>query len=134
MRPVVTVSSNTLDAKNLVDGKDDTVWLTTHDDDIPTLVFEFPRTLKARRLLLSQAFPRPGDLGRAAVIKEIEVAWNKRRKFIRIKLHDNPLAPTEYEFSKTLSLRRLTIRIIRRSGKAGLPVGFAEIVLKAKRK
>jgi hypothetical protein len=98
------------------------------------LTLAFPRSIKARRLVLTQALVRDDDRARIGVIKEIEVSWNKSNNFVRIKMHEDPLAPTEYEMKKLRLLRHMTIRVVSRSGKAGLPVGFAEITLAAKRR
>ncbi len=129
IRVEVTASSNPKDAKNVADGKDNTLWLSAPRDAAPTLTLEFPKTIKVRRLLLTQALQRDGDLKRIGVIREIEVAWNKSKRFVRIKMHEDPLALTRYEFPKIRVLRRMTLRVVSRSGKTDLPVGFAEIVL-----
>ena len=134
VRVAVTASSNPKNAKHVADGKDNTVWLSAPKDAATSLTLVFPRSIKARRMVLTQALVRDDDRARIGVIKEIEVSWNKSKNFVRIKMHEDPLAPTEYELKKLRSLRHMTIRVVSRSGKAGLPVGFAEITLAAKRR
>ena len=131
---VLNASSNQKTVKNACDGNDGTHWLADAKDATPTLTFEFSETVTVRRLILSQALQRREDLARVGMVQAIEVAFGKSKKFERIEMHQNPLAPTEFEFSKSRKVRKLTLRIVERSGKAGLPVGFAEIALASKRR
>ena len=90
---------------------------------------EFPKPVTARRLLLSQALQRRADLARVGLITAIDFGWNKSKRFERFEMNPNPMAPTEFRFPKARKLRKFTLRIVGRSGKAGLPVGFAEVVI-----
>ena len=131
---VLKASSNPKTVRNACDGNDGTHWLTEGKDATPTLTLEFAQTVRVRRLILSQALQRREDLARVGVIRTIEVAFGKSKKFERIEMHKNPLAPTEFEFSKQRKVRTMTLRIVERSGKAGLPVGFAEVALARNRR
>ncbi len=61
-------------------------------------------------------------------------AWNKSKKFVPIEMNANPLAPTVYEIPKARKVRKMVLKIVKRGGKEGLPVGFAEIVFGGARK
>ena len=71
---------------------------------------------------------------RMGLVRRIEVRINTEKRPIQIDLHPNPLAPTEHQFKKPKRVRKMTVKVITRGGKPGLPVGFAEIVLEGKRK
>lgn len=132
-RVKVIASSNPKEAQKVVDGNNATFWLCDPKDARPTLTLVFSRTIKARRLMLTQALQRDADLGRIGVITAVEVAWNKSKRFERIELHEDPLAPTEFVFPKTRVLRRMTLRVVGRKGRPGLRLGLAEVSLAGKR-
>lgn len=131
---VVTVSSTPKTAKHLHDGNDGTHWMAAPKDAIPTLVFTFRRPVTVRRVILSQPLQNHGDTARIGVITAVEIAVGKSKKFKRYELNSNPLAPTDIEFLRAKKIDKLSLRIIERSGKAGLPVGFAEVAMKSKKK
>ena len=131
---VVSASSNQKTAMNACDGRDGTHWLAAPSDPTPTLTLVFPEAVSIRHLAMSQALKNRGDLDRVGVIKAVEVAWGKSRKFKRIEMNPNPLAPTEYELSRTRKVDRVVLRIVERDGRGGMPVGFAEITLAGRRR
>ena len=45
-----------------------------------------------------------------------------------------PMAPTEHAFRKLQRVSTIAIKVAKRGGKPGLPVGFAEVVLDEKKK
>lgn len=130
----VTATSNPNTAGHAADGQTHTSWLCEKGDREAMLTFEFDEPVKARRLLLTQPFQRREDIERMGLIRRIEVRINKEKRPIQIDLHPNPLAPTDHQFKKPKRVRKMTVKVITRGGKPGLPVGFAEIVLEGKRK
>ena len=77
----------------------------------------------------------PNDGFMRALIKlEGEVRINGANRPIVIDLHPNPMAPTEHAFRKLQRVTEMTIKVVKRGGKPGLPVGFAEVVLDEKKK
>ena len=56
------------------------------------------------------------------------------KKPVKVDMHPNPLAPTEVELKRVRLVRSITVKVVSRGGKPGLPVGFAEVVLEGKRK
>ena len=127
------MSSNPKQAKLAADGMIHTSWLCGPKDAKPTLTFEFKKPIRARRLILTQPLQRREDLQRLGLIQQVELTWRKGKEVEIIEMNRNPLAATTYEFPTPRTLRKLTLRIVKRSGKAGLPVGFAEIVLAGKK-
>ncbi len=134
VKPKVTASSNPKAAANVFDGNDVTHWIPGVKDATPTLTLEFESPVAVRRLILTQALKRREDLARVGVIRAIEIAWNKSRKFERILMNPDPMAPTEFELQKARRVRKLTLRIVGRSGDRKLPYGLAEIVLGTKKR
>jgi hypothetical protein len=67
------------------------------------------------------------------LIRQVEVSCNGKKPF-KVDMHANPLAATEFKLPKTQRVRTMTLKVVSRGGKPGLPVGFAEVVLEGKRK
>ena len=109
-----------------------THWLSDKTDKTPTLTFEFDDPIKTRWLILTQPLQKRDDINRMGLIRQVEVSCNGKKPFL-IDMHPNPLAATEFKMSKTYRVRTMTVKIRKRGGKPGLPVGFAEIVLEGKR-
>ena len=86
-----------------------------------------------RRLTMTQALQNPASLATRGVIRTVEVTLGKSKKPERIEMHQNPLAATQFEFARVRKVRTVTVKVVRRTGKAGLPVGFAEIAISSKR-
>ncbi|MCA8975751.1 MAG: hypothetical protein KDC98_13600 [Planctomycetes bacterium] len=124
-----TASSNATQARQAVDGMIHTHWLGDAADEAPTLSFEFAESVKARSLTLTQPLQRAEDAERIGVITRLELTCNRDKNPIVVDMDPNPLAATVVELPRTRQLRLLSLRVVGRSGKAALPVGFAEIVL-----
>lgn len=129
LKVAIAASSNQKTAARAADGLIHTEWLCAATDKAPTLTFEFDDKVKARRLILTQPFKRREDIKRIGLIRQVEVTWNKEKRSVIIDMNPNPLAPTVYEFMRMRTVRKMTLKVITRGGKAGLPLGFAEIVL-----
>jgi hypothetical protein len=128
----VTSSSQPKNAAKAADGLTHTHWLSDKTDKTPTLTFEFDDPIKTRWLILTQPLQKRDDINRMGLIRQVEVSCNGKKPFL-IDMHPNPLAATEFKMSKTYRVRTMTVKIRKRGGKPGLPVGFAEIVLEGKR-
>ena len=102
-------------------------------DANPTLVLEFPELTSVRRLTMTQALQNMSSLATRGIIRTVEVTLGNSKKPERIEMHQNPLASTQFEFARARKVRRVTLKVVRRAGKAGLPVGFAEIAISSKR-
>ena len=130
----VTATSNPTTAPQAADGKMHTSWLCTKDDQDATLTLTFPDAVKARRIMLTQPFQKREDIQRMGLVRQIEVRINGGKRPVVIDLHPNPMAPTEHAFRKLQKVKTMTLKVIKRGGKPGLPVGFAEVVLDEKKK
>lgn len=130
---VIKASSNQKGAPAVHDGKDGTHWLAAAKDANPTVTLEFPEMTLVRRLTMTQALQNPASLATRGVIRTVEVTLGKSKKPERIEMHQNPLAATQFEFARVRKVRTVTVKVVRRTGKAGLPVGFAEIAISSKR-
>ena len=129
----VTASSLPKSAMKAADGLTHTHWLCDPNDKEPTLTFEFDEPIKARWLILTQPLQKREDIERMGLVRQVEVSWNGKKPFT-IDMHPNPLAPTEFEMPRSRRVRTMTLKVVGRGGKPGLPVGFAEVVLEDKRK
>ena len=114
-------------AAKAADGLTHTHWLSDKTDKTPTLTFEFDDPIKTRWLILTQPLQKRDDINRMGLIRQVEVSCNGKKPFL-IDMHPNPLAATERKMSKTYRVRTMTVKIRKRGGKPGLPVGFAEIM------
>lgn len=132
-KPKITVSTNPKGAKNLIDGLDATHWRADAKDGTPTITFEFKNPVLARRLILTQALKSRADLNRFGTIRAVEFGWDRSRKTERFEMNSNPMAPTVFTFRKVRKIRSFTLRIVERDGKKNAPLGFAEVILGAKR-
>jgi hypothetical protein len=130
---VIKASSNQKGAIAVVDGKDASHWVAGAKDANPTLVLEFPELTAVRRLTMTQALQNRGSFATRGIIRTVEVTLGNSKKPERIEMHQNPLAPTEFEFARARKVRKVTVKVVRRAGKAGLPVGFAEIAISSAR-
>jgi hypothetical protein len=130
----VTATSNAAAAVQAADGQMSTSWLCDKADQEATLTLTFPEPVKARRLLLTQPFQKREDIQRMGLVRQIEVRVNGSKRPVVIDLHPNPMAPTEHAFRKLQRVKTMTVKVIKRGGKPGLPVGFAEVVLDEKKK
>ena len=82
---------------------------------------------------MTQPLQKRDDINRMGIIRQLEVSCNGKRPF-RIDMHPNPLAATEWKLPKTVRVNTITLKVVSRGGKPGLPVGLAEVVLEGKRK
>ena len=130
----VTASTNPTTALQAADGKMSTSWLCTAQDQAASLTLTFPEPVKARRLMLTQPFQRREDILRMGLVRKIEVRVNGSNRPVVIDLHPNPMAPTVHVFRKLQRVKTLNVKVVKRGGKPGLPVGFAEVVLDDKKK
>ena len=128
-----TASSLPKNAAKAADGLNHTHWLCDPKDQTPTLTLEFDDAIKTRWLVLTQPLQKRDDINRMGIIRQVEVSCNGKKPF-QVDMHANPLAATEFQLSKTQRVRSLTLKVVSRGGKPGLPVGFAEVVLEGKRK
>ncbi len=133
MKVTVTVSSREKEAPRVVDGMTHTHWLCDPEDESPTVTLEFEEPVRVRRLVLTQPLQKREDLRRMGLIRRLEVQWNDSKSTEFIELHPNPLAATEYELKRTKRVRKLTLQVVDRGGKPGLPVGFSEIVVERRK-
>ena len=130
----VTASSNPTTAAQAADNKMHTSWVCEANDTTAELTLTFPAPVKARRLMLTQPFQKREDIQRMGLVRKVEVRINGANRPIVIDLHPNPMAPTEHAFRKLQRVTEMTIKVVKRGGKPGLPVGFAEVVLDEKKK
>jgi hypothetical protein len=121
------------DAAKAADGLNHTHWLCEPQDKAPTLTLEFKDSIKTRWLILTQPLQKRDDINRMGLIRQVEVSCNGKKPF-KVDMHANPLAATEWKLPKTMRIHTMTLKIVSRGGKPGLPVGFAEVVLEGKRK
>ena len=124
----VEASSSAEAAALAVDAKDGTHWVCTKDDTDPTYTIELQATVRATRLLVSQPAQHDDDLAKFDHVQAIQVRLNNDKKWYRVAVNPDPLAPTEFPFGRARRLRRVTIRITERVRRTGL-AGFAEISL-----
>jgi len=121
------------EAAKAADGLNHTHWLCEPTDKAPTLTLEFDDSIKTRWLIMTQPLQKRDDINRMGIIRQLEVSCNGKRPF-RIDMHPNPLAATEWKLPKTVRVNTITLKVVSRGGKPGLPVGLAEVVLEGKRK
>lgn len=128
MKITATATSNGDRALMSADGVDTTHWVSTKDDDTPTLTLDLEKTVAARRILLTQPPTHDGEVARFDQVLEVELRFNNDKKSTRIRLDPDPIALTAFELPETRRVRRLTLTItdrVRRTGAAG----FAEVGL-----
>ncbi len=133
-KPQIETSSNSKQKDLVADGMIHTHWLCEKEDANPTVTIKLPVSLKVRRLILVQPMQKQEDLERIAPIMMVEVSWNKGKKTSLVAMNRNPLAPTVFELPKPVKMSKLIIRVKSRGGRAGLPVGFSEVLLEGTRK
>jgi hypothetical protein len=119
--------------ERLCDGSLEKRWRCRAGDEKPWVRITLDRPLKAERLLLTHALPRPqhSDTPRAT---KVVVVVNQKEQFA-LELNPDVLEKTTLEFGAVLLVKELEVRILEcRDRKAGgEPVGFAELELQRKR-
>ncbi|MEE2888775.1 MAG: LamG-like jellyroll fold domain-containing protein [Planctomycetota bacterium] len=130
---VIKASSNQKGATAATDGKDASHWVADAKDANPSLTLEFPESTLVRSLTMTQALKNRGSLATRGIIRTVEITLGNSKKPERIEMHQNPLACTQFEFARGRKVRKVTLKIVRRAGKPGLPLGFAEIALSRQR-
>lgn len=119
--------------ERVCDGSFERRWRCAAGDEKPWLRLTLDRPIKAERLLLTHALPRPihSDAPRAT---KVVVVVNQKELF-PLDLDPDVLAKTVLEFGALLAIRELEVRIVEsRDRKTGSePVGFAELELQRKR-
>jgi concanavalin A-like lectin/glucanase superfamily protein len=122
-------------AARALDGKQATAWVCDPIDEIPWISLKLTRPVKMRKLVLSPVDSSLATEGQHDRIIRIEVTVNQDDPF-ELEMEADPMAVTAYSFTKTISLRRLQIRILDRQPGALFPgsAGFAEISAESARR
>jgi len=111
-----------------VDGIQFSAWITKENDKDPTLTLEFARPVRANTLLLSPIDSSEFNAKRYARPTKVELWVNKEREPRVVELLDSLDRKTQVALGKTMSIRRLVLRVVEtRRGQSGLSTGFAEV-------
>lgn len=115
-----------------VDGLYATSWLTKGGDAEPRIRIEFPKPIKADRIVLAHARPSVTDFRNAARARVVEVYLNRNREPIRIEMDPESPLRVEALFERATSVRAFEVRILEWTPGTALKnaVGFAEIELR----
>jgi hypothetical protein len=114
-----------------VDGRQPTCWLATPEDAQPVLTLQFPRPVRATRLLLGQAAARLADAGDYDRITRVRLRVNDSRQTSEHALDADELAPTAIPLDRSRPIRKLEIAVLERvpGQKQKGRCGFAEVAL-----
>ncbi len=119
--------------QRVCDGSFEGRWRCAAGDEKPWLRITLDRMIKAERLLLTHALPRPEHSSSPRVSKVVVVV-NQKEQFA-LELDPDVLAKSALEFGATLAVKELEVRIVecRDRKSASEPVGFSELELQRKR-
>lgn len=119
--------------QRVCDGSFEGRWRCAAGDERPWLRITLDRAIKAERLLLTHALPRPEHSASPRASKVVVVV-NQKEQF-PLDLDPDVLAKSVLEFGATLAVKELEVRIVecRDRKSASEPVGFSELELQRKR-
>lgn len=119
--------------ERVCDGSFERRWRCKADDPTPWIRVVLDRPIKADRLLLTHALPRPQHSDSARVSRA-ELVINQKERF-DVALSPDVLEKTVVEFRQLMLVREIEVRVLecRDRKPAGDPVGFAEIELQRPR-
>lgn len=123
---------NGMRAAHAVDGLYSTTWLSANGDAEPRIRIEFPKPIKADRILLAHGRPSVTEFRQAARAKVVEVYLNRNREPIRIEMDPESPMRVEAPFERATSVRAFEVRILEwaQGTSSKDTVGFAEIELR----
>jgi hypothetical protein len=105
-------------------------WISSEEDEQPTITIELRRSFRADRVLLSQVNACLEENGRKARVDRVGIVVNRSREVLEFDLNEDERLKTVCRLPKTVGIRRIEIRILERSaGQASRATGFAEVVL-----
>lgn len=119
--------------QRVCDGSFEGRWRCAAGDEKPWLRLTLDRAIKAERLLLTHALPRPEHSASPRASKVVVVV-NQKEQF-PLDLDPDVLAKSVLEFGATLAVKELEVRIVecRDRKTTSEPVGFSELELQRKR-
>lgn len=133
-QPEIVVSSGG-GPHHLADNKMVTAWFCAGNDATPQIEFDFKRTVKANKLLLTHGRTRGVDQHNNPRATKIRVTINKDDPYT-VAVDPNPRAKTEVRFAEVQDVRMLRIEVLEvTGGELGrAAIGFSEIELQGERK
>lgn len=118
-------------AAKAFDGRQGSRWLAAREDRLPWLRLELERSVKARRLVLSQATPREFYRGYLTRIAAAELYLNRSKEPIEVRFEADEMRPTVVELPRGVAIRDLELRVTERAEGSAWPelIGLAEVAL-----
>jgi hypothetical protein len=117
-------------ASRAIDGMQFSPWISSEEDEQPTITIELRRSFRADRVLLSQVNACLEENGRKARVDRVGIVVNRSREVLEFDLEQDERLKTVCRLPKTVGIRRIEIRILERSpGLTSRAAGFAEVML-----